>query len=93
MTRQITLALLATLALGACSLLDQDAAYTNTDCRKTMYDDPDVKAAVRSQGQVNTQLGASSVLRDAKDVAYTKCLRENGLLPQGGVERVKRGWL
>lgn len=91
--RIAALALFAGLSLSACGTLDPDTAYTNADCRKAMYEDPAVKAAIRGLGQPNTLLGGDGVAREAKDDAYGKCLRENGLAPKGGVERVKRGWL
>lgn len=94
MTHRIALlALFATFSLAACGVLDQDAAYTNAECRKAMYDDPAVRRALPAVSQQNTILGGTGVLREAKDEAYGKCMRENGLAPKGGVERVKRGWL
>jgi hypothetical protein len=93
MTARIAVAALLAALVAGCGTLDPDRAFTDATCRKVMYDDAAVKAALRGLGQTNTQLGADSVLRDAKDAAYTKCLRETGVLPPGGVERVKRGWL
>ena len=94
MTHRIAAMLLfAAVSLSACATLDADAAYTDATCRTVMYGDPGVKAAMRGLGQQNTQLGADSLVRDAKQDAYGKCLRENGLAPKGGVERVKRNWL
>ncbi len=91
--RSAALLFLAAVALSACGRVDSDAEYSNAACRQAVYDDAAVKAAMRGLGQTNTQLGASSIVREAKDDAYTKCLRDNGLAPTGGVERVKRGWM
>lgn len=84
--------LLLGVMLAGCAVLDQDAAFTNPECRQLMYADPVVREAIAitaitgniAQGQEREALGV------AKQRSYNGCLRDKGLLRGGGVQPVKK---
>lgn len=83
--------LLGGLLVG-CAALDQDAAFTNPECRQVMYADPAVRQGIAltaisgnlAQGPDREAMGV------AKQRAYNGCLRDKGLLRGGGVQPVKK---
>ncbi len=89
MTR-LAASLLALLLLGACSMAEK--TMPDAQCRQAAYDDPQVRIE-RARNAGFAAFGQTTEARDAllsvqKD-AYTRCMRQRGLAPLGGVEAVR----
>ena len=94
--------LLGGILLAGCAAFDQDAAFTNPDCRQAIYADPLVSKGIVSsaisRSPANGQDENTTItngqerfsLAAAKQRAYNACLRGKGLLRGGGVQAVEK---
>lgn len=76
--------------LAGCASLNHDAYMTNAECRRQVDRDPDVRAIMAKQAGGYRPIWGEPTLDDVKQNVYIHCMRVRGLMPQGGVEPVKR---
>jgi hypothetical protein len=78
------LALLLPLAAAACA---NDSTSPTAGCERQVYNDPEVKSLLmKSAGTESFRWDYAPLLDYAKKQALTRCLRERGLAPPGGVQ-------